>query len=182
MRCEIGDFVRDISKCLADGELVETGDLEALLMEYQTNRSNLLGHLFRNLLDHDCTISITSDIKSRISLLEKRVESIRRVRDIEPAPAPLNTADTTKITLLRSLSLHAQLLTRTSYEAEQNGYDQQTMHQLRAHLRAINEVFYLFEVRYSKLARSRSCFFGPLKNTQKFLHAIFVCSYRQHPL
>lgn len=126
--------------------------LEELLTVYQTRRSTLIGKMFTNLLEHDSAgrdvATMTTKILSRICLLEKRMESIRRVRDVEQPDATAPVADTltTKNTLLRSLSLHAQLLTRTSYEAEVNGYDEQIMHQLTAHLRAINEVFYLFEV------------------------------------
>ena len=94
-------------------------------------------------------LDLADQITSRIALFEKRLDTIRQVGDIEqktPVKSESEKAGMgSKVTLLRSISLHAQILTRESFRAEEAGFDNAQVAQMCRHLRALNELFYLLQ-------------------------------------
>ena len=140
---------------MISGELVpETNfsiPLEDCLIEYQENRSQLAKTLLENIsfTDTDKNIpEILLGITEQESILTKRLETLRKVEDISDlSDSPKLETLTNEKTLLRSLSLHAQMLTRAALFAEKS--DNPTVEQIQeitAHLRGVNEVFFLFQV------------------------------------
>ena len=125
--------------------------LEDCLIEYQENRSQLAKTLLENIsfADTDKNIpEILLGITEQESILTKRLETLRKVEDISDlSDSPKLETLTNEKTLLRSLSLHAQMLTRAAFFAENS--DNPTVEQIQeitAHLRGVNEVFFLFQV------------------------------------
>ena len=140
---------------MISGELVPDTNfsipLEDCLIEYQENRSQLAKTLLENisLTDTDKNIpEILLGITEQESILTKRLETLRKVEDISDlSDSPKLETLTNEKTLLRSLSLHAQMLTRAAFFAEKS--DNPTVEQIQeitAHLRGVNEVFFLFQV------------------------------------
>ena len=140
---------------MISGELVpETNfsiPLEDCLIEYQENRSQLAKKLLENIsfTETDKNIpEILLGITEQESILTKRLETLRKVEDISDlSDSPKLETLTNEKTLLRSLSLHAQMLTRAAFLAEKS--ENPTVEQIQeitAHLRGVNEVFFLFQV------------------------------------
>ena len=140
---------------MISGELVPEPDfsipLEHCLVEYQGNRGQLAQTLLENISFSDTDKNIPEillGITEQESILTKRLETLQKVEDISDlSDSPKLETLTNQKTLLRSLSLHAQMLTRAAFFAEKS--ENPTVGQIQeitAHLRGVNEVFYLFQV------------------------------------
>jgi len=153
LRSEIESFVFDISRLINADSSGSESDLDSSLCAYQQSRSEVVSALFLQLCEIDKVeideLDLADQITSRIALFEKRLDTIRQVGDIEqktPVKSESEKAGMgSKVTLLRSISLHAQILTRESFRAEEAGFDNAQVAQMCRHLRALNELFYLLQ-------------------------------------
>ena len=146
-------FGQKICKIFANDESNPPIELDEILSLYQTRRSTLFSNLFEKILIQNCERDVSrlaNQITESVDYLQTRMVSIQKVEDLdikESAELPLKSVNvSTKETLLRSLSLHSQLLTRASYFEENEIIEEVDFSKITSHIRAINDVFYLLEV------------------------------------
>jgi hypothetical protein len=146
-------FGQKICKIFANDESNPPIELDEILSLYQTRRSTLFSNLFEKILIQNCERDVSrlaNQITESVDYLLTRMVSIQKVEDLdikESAELPLKSVNlSTKETLLRSLSLHSQLLTRASYFEENEIIEEVDFSKITSHIRAINDVFYLLEV------------------------------------